>query len=667
LRLESGGEGRESNLNTSISLSMNSPRMTKDPDSLTLLAALSLLPDGFPLASIEELEECLGITGIRKLLRTLRAVALVRPEDSSPSPRIQMLSPILLFCHQFLSSKISLVVGPLTKYYIGMLKLVDDDETSNSQVYLHPKISPEIRNIHSIFQKAYVAGYQQDMGVLISCTAVLVDWSWNIGYVNRDTIQMALTRSATHPIPRARCLMSLGGLCRSQTHYREAERCYQEAAALFKEGNSTVFEARALHGVGYTLFNMRQLDKAEVVFNTCLTFYTKANNQKGQAHLRQVLGHVQMDKGQYAEAEANLTNALDAFKQMGDLLGIVQTAQILSNLYEIHGDLAISEKLAAEALVAAKETNNKYEEGRALWRMGRIYLRTNRRTDARQALEQALSIFKLLNNIAYHLAVTTDLGWVYIQSDQLSVAQALLTTSVKVDLETIQIPVVLCTLAHVYIYADRIDKAEPLFDQALLLYQKFGEKVGQADAFAYLGTVYFRSNRLDKAEKTLNLISNLGPRWHSEIHRLWALGDLYIAKGQLEEAERFLDEAMVQAKRWISPYRQGNILRSIGTLNIKRGHIDLAIAKFQEALELHRQVQWVYEQATDLKRLGEAYEMSGRSEDAAAAFKIYEQATDLKRLGEAYEMSGRSEDAAAAFKMADELMESVREARTLAL
>ncbi|KAF9477259.1 hypothetical protein BDN70DRAFT_922737 [Pholiota conissans] len=50
--IETGGEDRESSLNASIALSVHSPRMTKDPDAQTLLAALSLPPHvigkGFP-------------------------------------------------------------------------------------------------------------------------------------------------------------------------------------------------------------------------------------------------------------------------------------------------------------------------------------------------------------------------------------------------------------------------------------------------------------------------------------------------------------------------------------------------------------------------------------------------------------------------------------------
>jgi tetratricopeptide (TPR) repeat protein len=62
----------------------------------------------------------------------------------------------------------------------------------------------------------------------------------------------------------------------------------------------------------------------------------------------------------------------------------------------------------------------------------------------------------------------------------------------------------------------------------------------------------------------------------------------------------------------------------MGMLQVKRSRVDLAIDKFQEALAFHRKAQWISEQATDFKRLGEVYEMSGIIEDAAAAFKMAE-------------------------------------------
>ncbi|KAF8179424.1 hypothetical protein BJ912DRAFT_1062796 [Pholiota molesta] len=104
------------------------------------------------------------------------------------------------------------------------------------------------------------------------------------------------------------------------------------------------------------------------------------------------------------------------------------------------------------------------------------------------------------------------------------------------------------------------------------------------------------------------------------MHQLWVLGDLYIVKGDFEDAEASLDAAITQCQNsgFTHSYERGNILRSMGTLHVKQSRADLAIDKFKEAREFHRKAQWVSEQATDLKRLGEAYEMLERAEEAGA-------------------------------------------------
>ncbi|KAF8196918.1 hypothetical protein BJ912DRAFT_1056011 [Pholiota molesta] len=211
---------------------------------------------------------------------------------------------------------------------------------------------------------------------------------------------------------------------------------------------------------------------------------------------------------------------------------------------------------------------------------------------------------------------SSPLTEVYIRSDQLSAAEALLTASSKVEMDVEQIPCILTKLAL------------PRFD----------DKAGRPGSRTSRDRI-LQDQSTGRSRAALKSIPDLGTWIDYEIHRLWVLGDLYIIKGELENAAASLDAAMAECKdggeRPFS-YQQGNILRSMGTLHVKQSRADLAIDKFKEAREFHRKAQWVSEQATDLKRLGEAYEMLEMAEEAGAAFRD-----------------------------AEELMESVREARTL--
>ncbi|KAF8164206.1 hypothetical protein BJ912DRAFT_935110 [Pholiota molesta] len=226
------------------------------------------------------------------------------------------------------------------------------------------------------------------------------------------------------------------------------------------------------------------------------------------------------------------------------------------------------------------------------------------------------------------LNAINHLAEVYIRSDQLSVAEALLTASSKVELDVVQIPDILTRLGWIYICGNRLDKAEPVLDNALQCFRRFDDKGGQAEILGYLATVYFKTNRLDEAEQVLKSIPDLGLWTKYEIHRLWVLGDLYIIKEELEDAQASLNAAMAECNDFVEhqfSYQQGNILRSMGTLQVKQSRADLAIDKFKEAREFHRKAQWVSEQATDLKRLGEAYGMLEMAEEAEAAFREAEE------------------------------------------
>ncbi|KAF8169374.1 hypothetical protein BJ912DRAFT_1149392 [Pholiota molesta] len=635
--VENGGDDRESNLNASIAISVSSPRIKKDPGAIALLAALSLLPNGFPSTSVEQLGTYLGINDVHKAVHTLRVVALIKPNDTISSPRIQMLSPIRLFCLGFLSSDVSLELENVTNYYISIL-LWASNAADDGECYA--QVVSEIQNIHSVFQRVFKVGYSQDITRLITATSDLTRWSNYVGYLSQDTIQMALKSSVNFPIPHAGCLMSLGHLYHTEGQNTKAETCFREAAALYKEAKDVDREADALERSATMLFYLRQLNQSKVAFQTSLKLYTKTGNKQGQAHAREGLGNLYRYQGQFMEAQATLSEALEAYQKISNLVGQANVAQILSGLHYNRGNLVKAEKYATDALNTAKQANSARGEGNALRRLGCIYLARDRVPEARQALERALVIFKQQNAPINQLNAIDDLAGVYIRSDQLSAAEALLTSSKKVDLLDVeQIAFILTQLGWLYICGNRLAKAETHLDDALQRFRRFDEKGGQAKVLGHLGTVYFKTNRLDEAERALNSIPDLGTWTEVEIHRLWLLGDLYIVKGDLEDAQASLNAAMAECKdgrEFPFLYQQGNILRSMGTLHVKQSRADLAIDKFKEAREFHRKAQWVSEQATDLKRLGEAYEMLERAEDAVEAFRE-----------------------------AEELMESVREARTL--
>ncbi|KAF9477246.1 TPR-like protein [Pholiota conissans] len=624
------GDDRQSNLDRSITLSVNSSRMTKNPETRILLVALSLLPDGFPNDdALESLQECLSVSSIHALLQTLRKVALVQIVNTDSSPRIQMLSPIRLFCHHFLAQEIVHTLPKTIDHYVNLLLAVGYTP-ENSVNY--QKITNEVRNIHTIFQKMILAGFENnDPAKFIKAFDCLTSWSIHIGYYSQHTLQIALECSKSDPVLHAHWLLSIADLYHWEANFTDAVEYFQKAADIFEQENSAIMQANALGRLGDTLLQICEYDKAEEALKKSRALCIAENNSQGQAFMDFNLGRICLDQERFQEANEYLVGALMAYKQIEDLVGLANTTKNMCRLHMRFENLSEAEIFANLSLAISQEANYAIGEGGAQHQLGQIYIKMDKIAKACKALEKAFSVFKHQRGIGAQLAGANDLAKVYIQMDRLSVAEKLLEPYSRTDTDIIFLGHVLATFGWLYICGGRFDKAERHLNAALQHFRRYNDPSGQASVLAHLALVYFKTNQLDKAERAVHSISELGHWRGVDMFRLWVLGDLHIIKGQFDDAQAMLNSAMVDAEDDHRSYQQGNIARSLGNLHIKHNAIDLAIEKFKEALELHRKAQWVSEQATDLKRLGEAYKMSERSEEAKETFKEAEELMDSVR------------------------------------
>ncbi|KAJ7810219.1 hypothetical protein B0H14DRAFT_2607507 [Mycena olivaceomarginata] len=113
--LLSAGNDRSSNLDTSIRLSLTSPRITSGANDL--LSLLSILPDG--LSDIELLQSRLPIKDIRSCKATLLATSLAYIDNKK---RLRSLMPIREHIRQF-SFPSQFLMHPLRKHFYSLLNL----------------------------------------------------------------------------------------------------------------------------------------------------------------------------------------------------------------------------------------------------------------------------------------------------------------------------------------------------------------------------------------------------------------------------------------------------------------------------------------------------------------------------------------------------------------
>ncbi|KAF9474427.1 TPR-like protein [Pholiota conissans] len=614
--VENGGDTRESNLDASISLSVYSPRMVRDPEAVKLLAALSLLPDGFYTEAIEELEEDLHIGEIHRPLQTLRAVALIKNEPTSS--RIQLLSPIRLFCHHFLLSEVATSTDSLIDYYISILRrakyrVSDPDHFA--------KVVPELRNIHSLIQRGFTAGYSGPLIKLVKGTCYLTDWSLYTGYSVEETIRMATERSADLPNNNAECYMMLGKLYRWEGRFESAEDCFRKAATGFSQQNNSIGEAQVLQFLFGVLRSRNRGEQMEHILQRSLELYHQSNNLLGIATVQKDLGWLYSKRSKYPEAEASLKNALSAFQEIPDLVGEANTYIVLAEMSDKQSKLGEAEQYANDALRVASLAQYAAGKGNALYYLSRLAITSDRVQEASRLCGQAYEIYKQINDSIGELNTANNLGSIYIQQDRLSSAVTILTTAIGVAPEIIQKAMLVFTLGRAYLCGNHLEKAEAIFEDARRMFEKFKNIIWQADILSQAASINLERNRIDEAERKLESILNLGVWKDVEMKRLCMLGNIYIRKGRLDDAESSLKAALAFAQEEKCSYQQGNIFRSVGSLRVEQGCIDEAVQAYREAFKLHCKAQWISEQATDMKQLAKAYELKGNVDEAQTAYK----------------------------------------------
>ncbi|MFF7971357.1 AAA family ATPase [Streptomyces sp. NPDC007905] len=139
----------------------------------------------------------------------------------------------------------------------------------------------------------------------------------------------------------------------------------------------------------------------------------------------------------------------------------------------------------------------------------------------------------------------------------------------------------LMMLGSAYTYADRLDRAESLFAEALRAYTSAGWRGGHLSlANAFLGLAYRRQGRLKDAESTLREALALAERVGRRLPLYWSatcgLVDTLLARGQVGEAW-----SVAEQYGFAPPYPSTIVLPDIRSV---RGRLLIAVGRTEEGV-----------------------------------------------------------------------------------
>ncbi|KAJ7495546.1 P-loop containing nucleoside triphosphate hydrolase protein [Mycena latifolia] len=156
--LLSEGYDRGSNLDLSISLSLESPRILSLPESQELLSLLSILPDG--LSDAELVQSKLPIDNILACKSMLLCTSLAYTDDQK---RLKSLVPIREYIQRS-HSPTARIIQPLRQHFQGLLEVHETYHGTVSNPGTVARIASNHANIHNIL----VTGLNQENPDLVN-------------------------------------------------------------------------------------------------------------------------------------------------------------------------------------------------------------------------------------------------------------------------------------------------------------------------------------------------------------------------------------------------------------------------------------------------------------------------------------------------------------------
>ena len=195
--------------------------------------------------------------------------------------------------------------------------------------------------------------------------------------------------------------------------------------------------------------------------------------------------------------------------------------------------------------------------------------------------------------------------------------------------------------AHQQEWLARLELEHPNLRAALDFALESGNEAGALRAAIGLRRFWLLRGHLAEGRSRLEAVLAGGAGGPAERSAaLNGLGFLAGEQGELDAAERYLEESLALARGTGLPQRIGGPLANLGNIAAFRGEIERAIELFGEALELYRATGDEYRMSGLLQNLGIAYSIAG---DRVRATELLEEAlATARRIGHTREIAATS-------------------------
>ncbi|KAI0295637.1 hypothetical protein B0F90DRAFT_1820384 [Multifurca ochricompacta] len=451
-------------------LSINSHRMTSNPDAKDLLGILSMLLDGL---HIKQLNRFKGI--------------LVD---------MDMMSCLQFFGNASFTS--STHKTSLEEFYISLACI--DMQKATPEAYVEMVL--EVNNTKAMLSDFLKSNFANQPR-LVHAIVMFTELCMNIGDFSTALLDqcfkhlLVIKADATLLI---QCLKVWGRLYYGANDMEAAKDKFLEAERHCLSGTANVVHLHGtiLNDLGHVYLCQFLLNEASISYQKALKLNQASQNIIGQGISHFGLGRTYAGLGMFIEAEVSYQQALEFHKAAGDNIEQGNDYQGLGQLYQRQNKLAEAEASYKKALKFQKLANHGINQGSAHLGLGHIYKQLNRLDDAVASYHKALELHMAANNLYNQGIDHQGLGDIYLLMNKENEAEISFQKALelkKAANDVVGQGIALTGLGKVYMRRSQLKRAQGMFEEALNLYTKVQAAAWEKEAKWYLDDVLAKLGR----------------------------------------------------------------------------------------------------------------------------------------------------------------------------
>lgn len=379
------GKERLTNLEVSLELSIQGPRMTEA--ARRLLSFLGILPDG---VAREDVPALLPEEG-EAAASTLRRVGLVLADD----PRLRALAPVREHVRKTYppaDEDLERIAGLYLEAAEFGVKIGREGGAEAIQ-----RLTPEMGNLEAIVLHGLGSS---DPEPAILAALSLGEFYKFAGLGTARLLERA--RGAAQLVGdgalEAGSLEQMGDIALYRSNYDVARKLYEEAIPIFERVGDLLGQANCIKSLGDIALYRFDYDAARELYGEAIPIYKSLGSLRGQANCIRRLGDIALGQSDYGAARELYEEAIPLFKRDGDLLGQANCIQRLGDIALGRSDYDTARELYEEAIPLFKRVGVLAGEANCIQGLGDIIWEQSDRQTARDLFREALGLYERIQN-----------------------------------------------------------------------------------------------------------------------------------------------------------------------------------------------------------------------------------------------------------------------------